>query len=103
MTGKPIIELQGVSKRFSKPLDVAAKLANMLGAGMKEEVVRAVRELKQQQERDFDLALPLERLPAAQVDCRLAQGVLLNVEDDDGAVEVVPNPIFASPDLSKLH
>ena len=42
MTGKPIIELQGVSKRFSKPLDVAAKLANMLGAGMKEEVVRAV-------------------------------------------------------------
>ncbi|MBK7838466.1 MAG: hypothetical protein IPP57_28515 [Candidatus Obscuribacter sp.] len=77
-----------------------ASLARLIGM---EEVVRAVRELKQQQERDFDLALPLERLPAAQVDCRLAQGVLLNVEDDDGAVEVVPNPIFASPDLSKLH
>ncbi len=38
----PIIALQGVSKRFSKPLDAAAKLANMLGAGMREEVVRAV-------------------------------------------------------------
>jgi peptide/nickel transport system ATP-binding protein len=42
MTGTPIIELEGVSKRFSKPLDVAAKLANMLGAGMREEVVHAV-------------------------------------------------------------
>ncbi|WP_374443014.1 ABC transporter ATP-binding protein [Stella sp.] len=42
MTGQPIIELRGVSKRFSKPLDVAAKVANLLGAGLKEEVVRAV-------------------------------------------------------------
>ena len=42
MTGAPLIQLEGVSKRFSKPLDVAAKLANMLGAAMKEEVVRAV-------------------------------------------------------------
>ncbi|BBK32273.1 peptide/nickel transport system ATP-binding protein [Stella humosa] len=42
MTGAPIIQLEGVSKRFSKPLDVAAKVANMLGAGMKEVVVRAV-------------------------------------------------------------
>ncbi|MCC7274757.1 MAG: ABC transporter ATP-binding protein [Alphaproteobacteria bacterium] len=38
----PIIALEGVSKRFSKPLDAAAKLANMLGARMREEVVRAV-------------------------------------------------------------
>ncbi|BBK37657.1 ABC transporter ATP-binding protein [Allostella sp. ATCC 35155] len=42
MTGQPIIELRGVSKRFSKPLDVAAKVANLLGAGLREEVVRAV-------------------------------------------------------------
>ncbi|MGE0714054.1 MAG: ABC transporter ATP-binding protein [Alphaproteobacteria bacterium] len=44
MTGvvTPIIALEGVSKRFSKPLDAAAKVANMLGAGLREEVVRAV-------------------------------------------------------------
>lgn len=75
-------------------------LARLIGM---DDVVRAVQLLKQQQERDFDLALPLERLPPAQVDCRLAQGVLLNSEDDDGAVEVVSNPLFARPDLSKLH
>jgi peptide/nickel transport system ATP-binding protein len=42
MSAAPIVELKGVSKRFSKPLDAAAKLANMLGAGMKAEVVHAV-------------------------------------------------------------
>ncbi len=42
MTGAPLIELEGVSKRFSKSLDIAAKVANMLGAGMREEIVRAV-------------------------------------------------------------
>lgn len=38
----PIIELDGVSKRFVKRLDVAEKLANVLGAKVKEEVVHAV-------------------------------------------------------------
>ena len=38
----PILELRGVSKRFVKRLDVAAKLANVLGARMREEVVHAV-------------------------------------------------------------
>ena len=38
----PIVELKGVSKRFVKRLDVAAKMANALGAKMREEVVHAV-------------------------------------------------------------
>src|SRR5262245_22001490 len=38
----PLIELRQVSRRFVKPLDAAAKMANFLGAGMREEVVRAV-------------------------------------------------------------
>jgi peptide/nickel transport system ATP-binding protein len=39
---EPIVELRGVSKRFVKHLDVAAKIANVLGAGLREEVVHAV-------------------------------------------------------------
>jgi peptide/nickel transport system ATP-binding protein len=38
----PLIELRGISKRFHKSLDAAAKVANMLGADMREEVVHAV-------------------------------------------------------------
>jgi peptide/nickel transport system ATP-binding protein len=38
----PLIELRQVSRRFVKPLDAAAKVANLLGAGLREEVVRAV-------------------------------------------------------------
>jgi peptide/nickel transport system ATP-binding protein len=38
----PLIELRQVSRRFTKPLDAAAKVANFLGAGMREEVVHAV-------------------------------------------------------------
>lgn len=39
---KPILELRNVSKRFVKPLDAAAKIANLFGAGLKDEVVHAV-------------------------------------------------------------
>jgi len=39
---RPLIELQGVAKRFVKKPDAAAKVANWFGAGVKEEVVRAV-------------------------------------------------------------
>ena len=42
LTPVPLIELRGVSKRFVKPLDVAARIANLAGAGMREEVVHAV-------------------------------------------------------------
>lgn len=42
MSETPILELKSVSKRFVKPLDVAAKIGNLLGAGMREEVVHAV-------------------------------------------------------------
>ena len=42
MTGEPILAVRGVSRRFVKRLDFAAKMANALGAGMREEVVRAV-------------------------------------------------------------
>ena len=38
----PILELQGVSKRFVKPLDTVDKISNLLGAGVREEVVHAV-------------------------------------------------------------
>jgi peptide/nickel transport system ATP-binding protein len=37
-----LVELRGVSKRFVKSLDTAAKIGNLMGAGMKEEVVHAV-------------------------------------------------------------
>ena len=38
----PLLELRGSSKRFVKPLDTAARLANLLGAHAREEVVHAV-------------------------------------------------------------
>ncbi len=38
----PIIALENVSKRFVKPLDAAEKIANLFGAGLSEQVVRAV-------------------------------------------------------------
>ena len=37
-----LVELKGVSKRFVKTLDVAARIGNALGAGLREEVVHAV-------------------------------------------------------------
>ena len=37
----PIIELTDVSKRFTKRLDIAAKIVNRLGGSMREEVVHA--------------------------------------------------------------
>jgi peptide/nickel transport system ATP-binding protein len=42
VTGASLLELRGVSKRFAKPLDAAARIANALGAGLREEVVHAV-------------------------------------------------------------
>lgn len=38
----PLLEIQGVSKRFVKRLDFAGKLARRLGAGLQEETVHAV-------------------------------------------------------------
>lgn len=40
--GAPILQLEGVSKRFVKSLDAAARIANVFGAGAREEVVHAV-------------------------------------------------------------
>ena len=37
-----LVELRGVSKRFVKTLDTAARIGNVLGANVKEEVVHAV-------------------------------------------------------------
>ncbi len=42
MSDATVIQLKSVSKRFVKRLDAAAKLGNLLGAGMREEVVHAV-------------------------------------------------------------
>lgn len=39
---QPVVELQGVSKRFVKHLDLAAKIAQKLGVSVREEVVHAV-------------------------------------------------------------
>ena len=41
-TDPAIIELQGITKRFAKTLDFAAKLARRLGAPVREDVVHAV-------------------------------------------------------------
>ena len=38
----PLVELQGVSRRFIKRLDIAEKIANRLGAHVREDVVHAV-------------------------------------------------------------
>jgi peptide/nickel transport system ATP-binding protein len=38
----PLLELRAVSKRFIKTLDTAARLANLLGANAREEIVHAV-------------------------------------------------------------
>jgi peptide/nickel transport system ATP-binding protein len=38
----PILELRAVHKRFSQPLDTAAKIANLFGAGVREQLVHAV-------------------------------------------------------------
>jgi peptide/nickel transport system ATP-binding protein len=40
--GGPLIRLEGVSKRFVRAPDVAGRVANALGAGIRTEVVRAV-------------------------------------------------------------
>ena len=40
--GTPLIELRDVSKRFVKSLDLAAKLGNAFGAGLRDEIVHAV-------------------------------------------------------------
>ena len=42
LTAPPLLELEGVTKRFVRPLDVAARIANLAGAGLREEVVHAV-------------------------------------------------------------
>src|SRR3954469_132698 len=38
----PIMSLSGVSKRFVKPLDLAARIANLFGAHQQEIAVRAI-------------------------------------------------------------
>ncbi len=38
----PLVELRGVSKRFVKALDASMRIANLFGAGMREEIVHAV-------------------------------------------------------------
>lgn len=42
MSTEPIIALQGVSMRFTKPVDVAGKIANLLGANNQPQTVHAV-------------------------------------------------------------
>ena len=39
---EPLVEIRGVSKRFTKRLDVAGKIAQKLGASIREETVHAV-------------------------------------------------------------
>jgi peptide/nickel transport system ATP-binding protein len=39
---QPIVALEGVGKRFVRPLDLAARAANLFGAGQREAIVQAV-------------------------------------------------------------
>lgn len=41
----PLLRLEKVSKQFVKPMDVAAKVANLFGAGIRQEIVHAVDEV----------------------------------------------------------
>ncbi|WP_306147445.1 MULTISPECIES: ABC transporter ATP-binding protein [unclassified Roseibium] len=41
----PLVEIKDVSKRFAKRLDIAEKVAQKLGAGIREEIVHAVDEV----------------------------------------------------------
>ena len=41
-SAESLLELRGVSKRFVKSLDTAARIANLLGGKLKEEIVHAV-------------------------------------------------------------
>jgi peptide/nickel transport system ATP-binding protein len=41
-TDIPVIAVKGVSKHFTKPLDLADRVANLVGAGITDEIVRAV-------------------------------------------------------------
>ena len=41
-TETPMVELRGISRRFAKKLDIAAKIARRLGADVREEIVHAV-------------------------------------------------------------
>ncbi|UOD49520.1 ABC transporter ATP-binding protein [Orrella daihaiensis] len=45
MNETPIIEMKSVSMRFTKPVDAAGKIANLLGAKNKPEVVHAVNDV----------------------------------------------------------
>src|SRR6478752_1400276 len=38
----PILSLRGVELRFVQPVDIAGRIANLLGAGLKTQVVHAV-------------------------------------------------------------
>ncbi len=42
MSGTPLLELQAISKRFVKTLDLAGKLASKLGSSIREETVHAL-------------------------------------------------------------
>ena len=39
---EPIVSIEGVSKRFVKKVDLAGRIANVMGAGLSDQVVRAV-------------------------------------------------------------
>ena len=45
LSDTPLLELRGVSKRFVRPLDVAARVARWVGGGAVEEVVQRLRDI----------------------------------------------------------
>ena len=50
MTAAPLLSLNGITKRFVQRVDIAGKIANAMGAGVRETVVQAVSEV------DLDVA-----------------------------------------------
>ena len=50
MEATPLLSLRGITKRFTQKVDLAGKIANAFGAGVRETVVQAVSDV------DLDIA-----------------------------------------------
>jgi peptide/nickel transport system ATP-binding protein len=89
----PIIELQELTKRFTKTLDLSEKIANLLGAKIREQVVRAVENVNLQVATGEVLGLVGESGCGKSTLGRIVAGTL---DPSDGAV------IFKGQNVSTL-
>ncbi len=89
----PIIELQELTKRFTKTLDLSEKIANRLGAKIREQVVRAVENVSLKVATGEVLGLVGESGCGKSTLGRIVAGTL---EPSDGAI------IFKGQNVSRL-